>query len=87
MSAADSTAADASTQDARIETFKIGEQTVPRLFVGLWQLSSPAWGTAPRSKIMAEFQRYVDAGFTAYGESISSGGANAPSSGCAIELV
>ncbi|EEP81416.1 conserved hypothetical protein [Uncinocarpus reesii 1704] len=49
-----------------METFTIGEDKVPRLFVGLWQLSSPAWGSAPRSKIMAEFQKYVDAGFTAF---------------------
>ncbi|WEW57046.1 hypothetical protein PRK78_002505 [Emydomyces testavorans] len=48
------------------ETFKIGHYSVPRLFVGLWQLSSPAWGSAPRSRIMAEFQKYVDAGFTAF---------------------
>lgn len=77
MSAPDPTHAEASTRDAHIETFMIGEQSVPRLFVGLWQLSSPAWGTAPRSRIMAEFQRYVDAGFTAFGKSVSFRGSNA----------
>ncbi|KAI1926895.1 hypothetical protein LOZ64_000025 [Ophidiomyces ophidiicola] len=48
------------------ETFVLAGRAVPRLFVGLWQLSSPAWGSAPRSRILADFARYVDAGFTAF---------------------
>ncbi|KAF8583530.1 Aldo/keto reductase [Ramaria rubella] len=52
-----------------VETIKLGPLTVPRLFNGLWQLSSPgtfAWGTAPVSKIRHEMKRYVDAGYTAF---------------------
>lgn len=49
-----------------IETFKIGNQTLPRLFSGLWQLSSPSWGVAPKSKIFSQFRRFVGQGFTAY---------------------
>ncbi|KAK8206248.1 putative general stress protein [Phyllosticta capitalensis] len=50
----------------KIETFQIGNHMVPRLFVGLWQCSSPLWGSAPLSKIKKHFQALVDAGFTAY---------------------
>ncbi|PGH14761.1 hypothetical protein AJ80_05805 [Polytolypa hystricis UAMH7299] len=49
-----------------VETFQLGPFTVPRLFMGLWQLSSPAWGAASRSKMLREFQKHVDAGFTAF---------------------
>lgn len=45
----------------------LGPFSVPRLFVGLWQLSSNAWGTAPVSKIRAEMKRHVDEGFIAFG--------------------
>ncbi|RDW84490.1 hypothetical protein BP6252_02080 [Coleophoma cylindrospora] len=50
----------------QIETFQLGPHTVPRVFGGLWQMSSPAWGTAPRSKIIKQFKKHVDAGFTAF---------------------
>jgi aryl-alcohol dehydrogenase-like predicted oxidoreductase len=39
---------------------------LPRLFSGLWQLSSPAWGIAPRSKIMQQFSKHVESGLTAF---------------------
>ena len=51
-----------------IETFQLGPFVVPRLFAGLWQLSSPAWGSATRSEMLRQFQKHVDAGFTAFGE-------------------
>ncbi|OJD36543.1 aldo keto reductase [Diplodia corticola] len=51
---------------ARLETFRVGERAVPRLFGGLWQLSGPAWGTAPQAKIVEHFTNYVNWGFTAY---------------------
>jgi hypothetical protein len=53
------------------ETFKLGEFTVPRLWTGLWQLSSNAWGTAPVSKIRQAMGRYVESGYMAFGWSIS----------------
>ncbi|KAL1680306.1 NADP-dependent oxidoreductase domain-containing protein [Schizophyllum commune] len=33
-----------------IEQFKLGPHTAPRLFNGLWQMSSPAWGSASSAK-------------------------------------
>ncbi|GJJ13970.1 hypothetical protein Clacol_008227 [Clathrus columnatus] len=55
-----------------VETVRLGPLVVPRVFNGLWQLSSPAWGTAPVSKIKQEMKRYFDAGFIAFGNAVSS---------------
>ncbi|TFK50657.1 Aldo/keto reductase [Heliocybe sulcata] len=49
-----------------IETFELGPFTVPRLWTGLWQLSSNAWGTAPAPKIRREMARHVDLGYIAF---------------------
>ncbi|KAF8531213.1 Aldo/keto reductase [Gautieria morchelliformis] len=49
-----------------VETTTLGQLTVPRVINGLWQLSSPAWGAAPVSKIRREMKRYVEAGYTAF---------------------
>jgi hypothetical protein len=51
-----------------IETFRLGSRSVPRIFGGLWQTSSPAWGTAPRSKIIKQFKQQFSTGLTAFGE-------------------
>jgi hypothetical protein len=51
-----------------IETFQLGSRSVPRIFGGLWQMSSPAWGTAPRSKIIKQFKQQFSIGLTAFGE-------------------
>lgn len=48
------------------DTFKLGETMLPRIFCGLWQLSSPAWGSAPATKIMTGFARYVHRGLRAF---------------------
>ncbi|KAJ5126505.1 hypothetical protein N7448_007284 [Penicillium atrosanguineum] len=48
------------------ETFHLSGIALPRVFTGLWQLSSPAWGAASRSKMMEHFSRYVKNGFTAF---------------------
>lgn len=50
-----------------VENFQLGTNLLPRVFMGLWQFSSPAWGTATRTKIHQDFRKHVDAGFTAYG--------------------
>ncbi|KAJ7058484.1 NADP-dependent oxidoreductase domain-containing protein [Mycena amicta] len=50
------------------ETFQLGEFTVPRLWVGLWQLSSNAWGTTSVPKIRQAMGRHVDAGYTAFAD-------------------
>ncbi|KAL4881818.1 NADP-dependent oxidoreductase domain-containing protein [Aspergillus karnatakaensis] len=49
-----------------IETFRVNGMILPRIFTGLWQLSSPAWGSASRSKMMQQFSSYVQRGFTAF---------------------
>ncbi|CRG92106.1 hypothetical protein PISL3812_09161 [Talaromyces islandicus] len=48
------------------ETFQLGSRQLPRLFSGLWQLSSPAWGAASISKILQQFTQYTQNGFTAF---------------------
>ncbi|KAI0146836.1 aldo/keto reductase [Xylariaceae sp. FL1272] len=48
------------------ETFELKGRTLPRLFLGLWQLSSPAWGSASTSKILTQFANYTKKGFTAF---------------------
>jgi hypothetical protein len=58
---------DSSCQLTPVETFQLGDALVPRIFMGLWQLSSPAWGSASQSKMMHQFRRHVNAGLTAFG--------------------
>jgi hypothetical protein len=53
--------------EVNLESVTLGAVQVPRMFMGLWQFSSPAWGTASRSKIDKHFRKHVDAGFIAYG--------------------
>jgi len=48
------------------ETFKMGNSVLPRIFSGLWQLSSPAWGSASASKINDQFSKHIQSGFTAF---------------------
>ena len=56
---------------SHLEMVKLGDASVPRMFMGLWQFSSPAWGTASRSNINRDFQKHVDAGLIAYGKQTS----------------
>ena len=53
---------------AELETFALGRFTVPRLWNGLWQLSSNAWGSAPSSKIKKSMELYAQHGYTAFGK-------------------
>ncbi|KAI8713937.1 Aldo-ket-red domain-containing protein [Fusarium sp. LHS14.1] len=48
------------------ETFVLGDRTLPRIFSGLWQMSSAAWGSAPTSRIVEQFSTHVQNGFTAF---------------------
>ncbi|KAL4805781.1 NADP-dependent oxidoreductase domain-containing protein [Aspergillus unguis] len=48
------------------ESWTLNSAVLPRLFTGLWQLSSPAWGAASRAKMMQQFSSYVSRGFTAF---------------------
>lgn len=40
---------------------------LPRIWVGLWQLSSNAWGTAPLPQIRVAMTSHVEMGYTAFG--------------------
>ncbi|TFY54946.1 hypothetical protein EVG20_g9499 [Dentipellis fragilis] len=48
------------------EAFQLGPFTVPRLWTGLWQLSSTAWGSASAAKIRQGMMRHYSHGFTAF---------------------
>ncbi|KAG1809199.1 uncharacterized protein BJ212DRAFT_1381081 [Suillus subaureus] len=51
------------------ETFPLGPFTVSRVWVGLWQLSSNAWGSASAAKIRQAMARHNEMGYNAFGES------------------
>jgi hypothetical protein len=51
---------------ASLETFKIKDSDFPRLFAGLWQLSSPSWGVASQSQMFEQFSEYITRGFSAF---------------------
>lgn len=50
---------------AYVESFQLGQHTVPRLFAGFWQLSSPAWGSGTAEKQEAALTTLVEHGITA----------------------
>ncbi|KAI0745418.1 Aldo/keto reductase [Earliella scabrosa] len=50
----------------RRETFRLGDHELPRLFNGLWQLSSNSWGSAPAAKIRRDMATCAENGFTAF---------------------
>ncbi|KAJ3729016.1 NADP-dependent oxidoreductase domain-containing protein [Lentinula guzmanii] len=51
-----------------MESFQLGPSILPRMWSGLWQLSSNAWGTAPLPRIREAMTRYVDTGYTAFAD-------------------
>jgi len=51
---------------APLETFQLGPFTVPRVWVGLWQLSSNAWGSASVKQVRQSMTRHVGLGYTAF---------------------
>lgn len=57
-----------STLRLDLDTIKLGPLLVPRLWVGLWQLSSNAWGTASVSSIRRAMKHHVEEGYTAFGK-------------------
>lgn len=56
-----------STKPQTVETFHLGSFVLPRLFTGLWQLSSNSWGSAPAAKIRRQMADYAENGYTAFG--------------------
>ncbi|EIW62990.1 Aldo/keto reductase [Trametes versicolor FP-101664 SS1] len=55
-----------SAKPQTVETFHLGSFVVPRLFTGLWQLSSNSWGSAPAAKIRRQMADYAENGYTAF---------------------
>jgi len=56
---------DVSRRTFEIETFKVGPYQMPRLFNGLWQLSSPAWGSGSAESQEKALAGFVEDGLTA----------------------
>ncbi|KAF6742552.1 aldo/keto reductase [Ephemerocybe angulata] len=54
--------------DPSIETFRLGPFIAPRLWVGLWQLSSNAWGSVSAAKVRQGMGRHVALGYTAFAD-------------------
>ncbi|KAG2754094.1 Aldo keto reductase [Suillus brevipes Sb2] len=50
------------------ETFPLGPFTVPRVWVGLWQLSSNAWGSASAAKVRQAMARHINMGYNAFAD-------------------
>ena len=63
------------TAALRTEYFRLGERDLPRLFNGLWQLSSNSWGSAPAAKIRRHMATCADNGYVAFGTRLPSRGA------------
>lgn len=56
---------DLSKRHVDIETFRAGPYSMPRLFNGLWQLSSPAWGSGSAESQDAALTGLVEDGLSA----------------------
>ena len=53
------------TESSNIELSTIGNVQVPRLFNGLWQLASPAWGSASATSQTSALVHLAEKGLTA----------------------
>lgn len=62
---AQSPIADSPSDPLALEHVQLGALRVPRLFSGLWQMSSPAWGAASSEKVDAALAELVGAGLVA----------------------
>ncbi|KAF8239112.1 Aldo/keto reductase [Tricholoma matsutake] len=51
-----------------IETSRLGPLTTPRIWTGLWQLSSNAWGSVSVPKVRQGMARYVDLGYNTFAD-------------------
>jgi len=51
-----------------IENFRLGLVTTPRIWTGLWQLSSNAWGSVSVQKIRQGMARHVKLGYNTFGK-------------------
>lgn len=55
-----------------VETFHLGPHIASRIWTGLWQLSSPEWGTAKVSKIREAMARHLAMGYNGFGAFLAS---------------
>lgn len=53
------------TGSSAVETFQLGPFVIPRLFTGLWQLSSPSWGSGTAESQEAALLHAVERGLVA----------------------
>lgn len=51
--------------EGEVQTFAVGPYRMPRLFSGLWQLSSPAWGSGSAESQEAALAQLVESGLLA----------------------
>jgi hypothetical protein len=51
--------------DEAVEKFTLGDRQLPRLFNGLWQLSSPAFGVGDSPQQQEKLIKLVEAGLVA----------------------
>lgn len=56
---------DMSKRERHTETFQLGPYQMPRLFNGLWQLSSPAWGSGSAEGQEKALTQLVESGLCA----------------------
>lgn len=56
---------DLSKREVEIQTFSVGPYQMPRLFSGLWQLSSPAWGSGSAESQEVALAQLVESGLNA----------------------
>ena len=66
--AAKSISISATRRHVDIETFQLGRHHMPRVFNGLWQLSSPAWGSASADSQEAALAELIELGLSTSGE-------------------
>ena len=56
----------------QLEQFTLAPATrLPRIWVGLWQLSSNAWGSAPAQRVRDAMNAHLEKGYIAFGESVA----------------
>ncbi|KAF9021616.1 Aldo/keto reductase [Hymenopellis radicata] len=58
----------AANNHTSVETFQLGPFVVPRIWTGLWQLSSSAWGSPSVSQIRQGMKRHVERGYTSFAD-------------------
>ncbi|KAF9462857.1 NADP-dependent oxidoreductase domain-containing protein [Collybia nuda] len=56
------------SESHKVETFRLGPFMPPRIWTGLWQLSSNAWGSASVAKIRQGMARHLQHGYTTFAD-------------------